>query len=123
MMELTLYKCNHCGNIIYKAFDSGVPVVCCGEKMEAMKANSTDAAVEKHVPVIAKNGNEVTVSVGSVIHPMLEEHFIPIIAVANADTVVFKHPKPGQEPVLKTMLEGDVKAYEWCNLHGFWTAK
>lgn len=119
-MELTLYKCSHCGNIIFKAYDSGVPVVCCGEKMEAMKTNVTDGAVEKHVPVISKNGNEVIVTVGSVIHPMVEEHFIPIIAATNEDMVVFKLPKPGQEPIMKTTLEGKVTAYEWCNLHGFW---
>ena len=119
-MELKLYKCEHCGNIIFKAYDSGVPVVCCGEKMGEMKANVTDGAVEKHVPVVTKNGNEVTVTVGSVIHPMVEEHYIPIIAATNENTVVFKLPKPGQEPVLTTTLEGKVTAYEWCNLHGLW---
>jgi superoxide reductase len=119
-MELKLYKCEHCGNIVYKAYDSGVPVVCCGEKMGEMKANVTDGAVEKHVPVVTKNGNEVTVTVGSVIHPMVEEHYIPIIAATNENTVVFKLPKPGQEPVLTTTLEGKVTAYEWCNLHGLW---
>ena len=119
-MELKLYKCEHCGNIIFKAYDSGVPVVCCGEKMGEMKANVTDGAVEKHVPVVTKNGNEVTVTVGSVIHPMVEEHYIPIIAATNEDTVVFKLPKAGQEPVLTTTLEGKVTAYEWCNLHGLW---
>lgn len=119
-MELKLYKCSHCGNIAFKAYDSGVPLVCCGEKMEPMKANVTDGAVEKHVPVVTQNGNEVTVVVGSVKHPMLEEHYIPIIAATNEDTVVFKLPKPGQDPVLKTALEGKVTAYEWCNLHGFW---
>ncbi len=119
-MELKLYKCSHCGNIAYKPYDSGVPLVCCGEKMEQMKANVTDGAVEKHVPVVTQNGKDVTVVVGSVMHPMVEEHYIPIIAATNEDTVVFKLPKPGQEPVLNTSLEGKVTAYEWCNLHGFW---
>lgn len=119
-MELKLYKCEHCGNIIFKALDSGVPVVCCGEKMGEMKANVTDGAVEKHVPVLEQNGKEVTVTVGAVIHPMVEAHYIPFIIAANEDTAVFKFRKPEQEPVLKTCLEGKVTAYEWCNLHGFW---
>lgn len=119
-MEFKLYQCSHCGNIAYKAYDSGAPLSCCGEKMEEMKANTTDGAVEKHVPVITQNGSEVTVSVGSVLHPMVEEHYIPLIAAVGEDTVVIKKPQPGQEPVMKTMLEGKVTAYEWCNLHGLW---
>lgn len=119
-MELKLYQCNHCGNIIFKAHDSGVPVVCCGEQMVEMKSNVTDGAVEKHVPVLVQNDKDVTVSVGSVIHPMVEAHYIPFIIAANEDTAVFKFRKPGQEPVLKTCLEGKVTAYDWCNLHGLW---
>jgi len=119
-MEFKLYRCEHCGNIIFKAYDSGVSVVCCGDEMVEMKANVTDGAVEKHVPVVEKNGNEVKVTVGSVLHPMVEEHYIPIIAAVSEDMAVFKLPKPGQEPILKTTLEGKVTAYEWCNLHGFW---
>ena len=121
-MELKLYQCEHCGNIIYKAYDSGVSVVCCGEKMGEM-AVSGQGAKEKHVPVVEKDGDNVTVSVSSVIHPMVEEHFIGIIAATNEDTVVFKHPKMDSEPILKTILEGDVKAYEWCNLHGYWMSE
>lgn len=119
-MEFKLYRCSHCGNIVYKVYDSKVPVICCGEPMGEMKAGTTDGAREKHVPVVTREGNEVTVQVGSVLHPMLEEHYIPIIAAVNEDMVVFKLPKPGQDPILKTTLEGNVTAYEWCNLHGFW---
>jgi superoxide reductase len=106
--------------MIFKAFDSGVPVVCCGEQMGEMKANVTDGALEKHVPVVEKNGNEVTVTVGSVLHPMVEEHYLPFIVATNEDTAVFKLTKPGQDPILKTTLEGKVTAYEYCNLHGYW---
>lgn len=119
-MEFKLYRCSHCGNIIYKVYDSKVPVICCGEKMEEMKAGTTDGSREKHVPVVTREGNEVTVQVGSVLHPMLEEHYIPIIAAVNENMVVFKLLKPGQDPILKTTLEGNVTAYEWCNLHGLW---
>ncbi len=121
-MDFKLYRCEHCGNIVFKAFDSGVPVVCCGENMGELQANTVDAAVEKHVPVIEQNGNAVKVSVGSVLHPMTDEHYIPIIAAVNENTAVFKLPKPGDEPILDTTLEGNVAAYEYCTLHGFWKA-
>lgn len=119
-MDFKLYRCEHCGNIIFKAYDSGVPVICCGEKMGELKANSVDAAVEKHVPVVEQDGNNVKVSVGSVMHPMTEDHYIPIIVAANKDTAVFKLPSPGDEPVMNTTLDGKVTAYEYCTLHGFW---
>lgn len=119
-MEFKLYRCEHCGNIIYKAFDSGVPVVCCGEKMGELKANTTDAAVEKHVPVIERSGSEIKVQVGSVLHPMTEEHYIPIIAVVNEDTAVIKKLNHTMQPTMTATLEGKVSAYEYCNLHGFW---
>ena len=69
-MELKFYVCNHCGNIIAFVKNTGVPVMCCGEKMQELTANTTDAAQEKHVPVIQQEGDRVTVQVGSVAHPM-----------------------------------------------------
>ena len=124
-MEFKLYKCAHCGNIIYKVVDKGVPVMCCGQKMEELKPNTTDGAFEKHVPVVEKNahgsGYSVTVKVGSVTHPMLEEHYIPLIAAVTDDTVTIRFHKPGDAPELKTFSKsGKVEAYEICNLHGFW---
>ncbi|MEG2000633.1 MAG: desulfoferrodoxin family protein [Evtepia sp.] len=119
-MEFKLYKCSHCGNIAYKIIDSGATLTCCGEEMAEMKANVTDGAKEKHVPVLTQNGVDVTVAVGSVPHPMMENHYIPMIAAVNDNTVVIKLPKPGEEAVMKTQLEGKVTAYEWCNLHGLW---
>lgn len=119
-MELKLYRCAHCGNIVYKVLDKGVPLMCCGEKMGEMKANDTDAALEKHVPQVTREGDVVTVAVGSVMHPMLEEHSIQIIAAVAGDTVSFKLPKPGQEPVMKVATADSVTAYEYCNLHGYW---
>ena len=75
-MEVKYYICKHCGNIIEKVKDKGVPVTCCGEPMQELKAGVTDAAVEKHVPVYTVEGNYVHVVVGETKHPMLEEHFI-----------------------------------------------
>ena len=125
-MEFKLYYCTHCGNIIFKVVDKGVPVMCCGQKMEELVPNTTDGALEKHVPVVEKaphgSGSSVTVKVGSVEHPMLPEHYIPLIAAVTEDTVVMKFPKPGDKPELRTFQygEGKLTAYELCNLHGFW---
>ena len=119
-MELKLYRCAHCGNIAFKLVDKGVPLVCCGEPMQELKANVTDGAVEKHVPQITRDGAHVTVQVGSTIHPMLPEHYIQIIAAVSGNKVTFKLPKPGDEPVLKVGSSEPVTAYEYCNLHGFW---
>ena len=73
-MELKFYICENCGNIVAKIKDSGVPVMCCGQKMTEIKAGTTDAAVEKHVPVVKVEGSKVYVTVGEVAHPMAPEH-------------------------------------------------
>ena len=84
MKEVKFYRCNHCGNIIEKIVDSGVSVICCGEEMTELVPNTTDAATEKHVPVVAVEGSKVTVQVGSVAHPMTEEHYIQWICLVTS---------------------------------------
>lgn len=124
-MELKFYRCEHCGNIIAYVKSSGVPVVCCGEKMKELVPGTTDAAVEKHVPVYTVEGNVVTVKVGSVAHPMLEEHSIEWIALQTNKGNQRKVLKPGEAPEARFYLaEGEeVEAvYEYCNLHGLWKA-
>ena len=105
-MEFKLYRCAHCGNVIFKVVDKGVPVMCCGQKMEEFVPNTTDGAMEKHVPAVEKiahgSGYSVSVKVGSVEHPMLPEHYISMIAAVDGDTVTMKFPKPGEKPELKT---------------------
>ena len=119
-MELKLYRCAHCGNIAFKLVDKGVPLMCCGQKMEELVPNTTDGALEKHVPQITREGNHVTIQVGSTIHPMLEEHYIQFIAAVSGNKVTFQITKPGEEPVMKTGGTEPVTAYEYCNLHGYW---
>ena len=119
-MELKLYRCAHCGNIAFKVVDKGVPLMCCGQKMEELVPNTTDGALEKHVPQVTRDGNHVTVQVGSTIHPMLEEHYIQFIAAVSGNKVTFQITKPGEEPVMKTGGAEPVTAYEYCNLHGYW---
>ena len=78
---MKFYVCEHCGNLITFVHSAGVPVMCCGQKMTELVPGTTDAAVEKHVPVAKTEGGQVTVTVGEVEHPMLPEHFIEWIAL------------------------------------------
>ena len=80
-MEQKFYICKHCGNIIAKVKDTGVPVICCGEPMSEIIPGTTDAAVEKHVPVWTVENGIVHVKVGSVEHPMLPEHYIEWVSL------------------------------------------
>ena len=115
-MEQKFYICKHCGNIVAFVKESGAPVSCCGEIMQRLEAGVTDAAKEKHVPMVRANGNLVTVSVGSVTHPMEEKHYIEWISLQT---------KQGEKPeVTFALAEGDEveAAYAYCNLHGLWKA-
>lgn len=120
---MTIYRCKHCGNIIAHLNDSGVRCVCCGEPMEAVIPNTTDAAGEKHVPVIKQDGCLVTVCVGSVAHPMLDVHYIEWILLETGEGRQRKQLKPGAEPkAVFALTEGDevIAAWAYCNLHGLW---
>ena len=122
---MNLYKCEHCGNIIAYLKDSGVRVQCCGEEMKPLVPNTTDAAGEKHVPVIAVDGNTVTVTVGAVEHPMLDAHYIEWILLETKEGRQRKALKPGDKPAaVFSLTAGDevIAAYEYCNLHDLWKA-
>ncbi|MCI2046639.1 MAG: desulfoferrodoxin [Faecalibacterium sp.] len=125
MSETKFYICRHCGNIIAMVHASGVPVVCCGEPMHEIVPNTTDAAQEKHVPQISVQGSLVTVTVGSVEHPMLKEHSIQWVALETKQGIQRKEMHPEEAPkVTFALTEGDapVAAYAYCNLHGLWKA-
>ena len=122
-MEVKFYRCEHCGQIVAMVKDKGVPVKCCGEPMKEIVPCSTDAAVEKHVPVVSRVGNTVTVTVGSVSHPMGEEHYIEWIFLKTASGNQRKALCPGDKPeAVFAVTDGDevVAAYAYCNLHGLW---
>ena len=125
-MELKLFVCKHCGNVVWKVVDKGVPVMCCGQKMEELIPGTTDAAQEKHVPAIKRDGDKVTITVGSVVHPMLEEHWIQFICLVT-DKGYQIHPlAPGEAPHAEFVIaEGEtpLKVYEHCNLHGLWVTE
>lgn len=120
------FICKHCGNIIMKIKDAGVPVVCCGENMTELTLNTEDASLEKHVPVIEKEEGKVIVTVGSVPHPMTEEHHIAWIYLETDKGGQLKCFNINDEPTLSFALckdEKAVAAYAYCNLHGLWMAK
>ena len=98
-MEQKFYICEHCGNIIAKVKDAGVPVMCCGQKMTELVPGTTEAATEKHIPVYRVEGNLVTVQVGSVEHPMAPEHYIEWISLQTRQGNQRKVLHPGDAPV------------------------
>ena len=124
MCDTRFYICKHCGNIIGMIHSSGVPVVCCGENMSELIPGTVDASLEKHVPVVKVEGNIVTVEVGAVPHPMLEEHYIQWVYLQTEKGGQRKCLKPGEAPKVTFALDGDKPkaAYEYCNLHGLWKA-
>lgn len=122
---MKFYICNHCGNIVEKLIDKGVPIVCCGEPMAELIPGTSDGAAEKHVPVYEVKDNIVTVNVGSVDHPMVDEHYIQFVIVETNVGNYGKGLKPGTAPNVKfAITEGEsvVAVYEYCNLHGLWKA-
>ncbi|WP_243545069.1 desulfoferrodoxin [Pseudodesulfovibrio tunisiensis] len=121
-----VYKCEVCGNIVIMVHEGAGELVCCGESMKLMVENTVDAAREKHVPVMERNGDKLTVKVGSVAHPMEEKHYIEWIEVMVGDVVLTKMLKPGDAPQAEFCLcdlSGDVSVRAYCNLHGLWAAK
>lgn len=123
MCNTKFFICETCGNLVNLLNVGGGTLVCCGKEMKELVPNTVDAAVEKHVPVVEVEGNKVTVKVGSVTHPMTEEHWIQWIYLETKQGVQTKCLEPGVEPkAVFALNEGDevVAAYEYCNLHGLW---
>ena len=122
--EHKFYRCSRCGNLVYFMESSGVPVICCGKPMAELIPNTVDAAQEKHVPAAAsKEGGKIDVQVGSVPHPMTDEHHIAWIAVAKKDRTICANLKSGEAPEAKFCASDEpVTVYAYCNLHGLWSA-
>ena len=121
-MKQKFFICRHCGNLIGMVHDGGVPMSCCGERMEALVPNTVDASAEKHVPVVTVKDGMVNVNVGSVDHPMLEEHYIQWVYLHTERGGQRKALKPGEAPNVSFCLGDDkpIAVYEYCNLHGLW---
>ena len=120
---MKFYICEHCGNIIAMVRDKGVPVMCCGQKMTEIVPGTTEASVEKHIPVYETKDNKLYVTVGAAEHPMLPEHYIEWIAVETSNGNQRKPLKPGEPPkAVFALNEGDevLAVYAYCNLHSLW---
>lgn len=119
--KLEIYKCDVCGNMVEVIHAGGGQLVCCGEPMTLLKENTTDAATEKHVPVIEKIEGGYKVKVGSVSHPMEEKHYIEWIELLAGGEAYRHFLEPGQDPEAVFLIEAEnVSAREYCNIHGLW---
>lgn len=122
---MKFYICKHCGNVITRLTSSGAPISCCGEEMQLLEAGVVEAAHEKHIPVVAAEDGLVRVSVGSVVHPMTQEHFIQWVALVTERSAYLHWLQPGEAPeAVFSLAPGETvqSVYAYCNLHGLWQA-
>ena len=124
MCDNKFYICEKCGNIVGMIHNGGVPMMCCGQKMAKLEAGVVEASLEKHIPVVAVEGNTVRVNVGSVTHPMSEEHHIAWIYLQTNRGGQRKCLDVTGAPEVTFALadETPVAVYAYCNLHGLWKA-
>lgn len=122
-MKQKFFVCAHCGNVVAMIRDKGVPILCCGEKMQELIPGTTEASGEKHIPVYQVEGNIVHVTVGAAQHPMTEEHYIEWVCLETEYGIQYAHLDPGDYPMAKfAICDGDeVQAvYAFCNQHDLW---
>lgn len=121
-MKTTFYICRHCGNLARIIHDAGVPMMCCGQKMDELLPNTVEASGEKHLPAVTVEDGAVHVNVGSINHPMIPEHYIEWIYVQTENGGHLKSLKPGDDPSASVCLGDDklLAVYAYCNLHGLW---
>ncbi|MFP4475135.1 MAG: desulfoferrodoxin [Desulfatibacillaceae bacterium] len=118
---LEVYKCEVCGNIVEMVHGGQGELVCCDKPMVLQKPRTEDKGQEKHVPVVEKTDHGVKVKIGSVPHPMEEEHHIEWIEVIVGDKAYREFLKAGQEPEATFCVpEGSMTVREYCNIHGLW---
>ena len=122
-MKQRFFKCSHCGNIVAMVKDTGIPVMCCGEKMAEIIPGTVDASIEKHLPIYKLNDGKVFVTVGEIEHPMVEEHYIEWISIqtnkGNQRRVLNPNDKP--EACFALIEEEQLEAvFAYCNLHSLW---
>ena len=123
MAKNKFYICEKCGNIVEMIYDSGVNPHCCGQKMTKLEAGTVEASREKHIPVASVDGQVVTVAVGSVEHPMAEEHSILWVYLETDKGIQRKALEVGKAPrAIFNLAAGEkpIAAYAYCNLHGLW---
>lgn len=121
--KLEIYKCGVCGNMVEVLHVGGGELVCCNQPMNLIVENTTDAAKEKHVPVVEKMSDGYKIKIGSVAHPMEDKHYIEWIQIISGDRSYREFLKPGIAPeAVFKLMEGSITAREYCNIHGLWKA-
>ena len=122
MKNNKFYICAHCGNIIEKIHDAGVPVICCGQKMDELIPNTVEASGEKHIPAVSVKDGIVEVNVGTVDHPLVDVHGSEWVQLQTDKGSRRHYLNPGEAPNVKFLLgdEKPVAVYAYCNLHGLW---
>jgi superoxide reductase len=116
-----IYKCSVCGNIVEVLHTGDGQLVCCGQPMELLDERKEDTGYEKHLPVIENKGSEVIVTVGSILHPMEESHYIELIEVIADGKIYREFLKPGDQPTASFNITADkITARGYCNVHGLW---
>ena len=118
--NVVFYRCKICGNIIGLIEGDARNIRCCGQEMEPLVANTTDAATEKHVPVYEKQGDEIIVRIGEVEHPMEEDHYIMWIAQVTENKTTRIRLYPGEKPEIKFPYIPGASLYAYCNKHSLW---
>ena len=122
MKNNKFYICSHCGNIVEMVHDAGVPLICCGQKMNELVPGSVEASAEKHIPDVKVSDGVVEVNVGSVDHPMVDVHWIEWVQLVTDKGNYRKYLNPGEAPYVRYQLsdEKPLAVYAYCNLHGLW---
>lgn len=120
MAIVDFYHCERCGNIVALIEMGGGALTCCGQAMTKLRANSTDAAQDKHIPFVTVQGGKIKVSVSYEPHPMGAGHYIEWIALVSDDKVDVKYLKPGEELKAEFSEVKSGTVYAYCNLHGLW---
>lgn len=122
--RLQVYKCEVCGNIVELLHEGAGQLVCCGQPMKLFEEATADSSKEKHVPLIEKIGSRYKVTVGTILHPMIDSHFIEWIELIADGRIYRQYLKPGDAPVaMFDIMAQNVKAREYCNIHGLWKAE
>lgn len=125
IQELKFYYCEDCDNLVIMLQESGVPMMCCGQPMKELVPGTVDASLEKHVPVVRVEGDQVLVTLGAEEHPMEQAHFIEWVVLQSRCVTQRRALQPGQPPrVAFALSPGDEveEVYAYCNLHGLWKA-
>ncbi len=120
---VSFYKCEICGNIVDLIKNGGGQLVCCGQPMTELKANTQEASLEKHVPVAIRQDGKIIVQVGSIPHPMTPEHYIVWIAVISGNKTERITLSSDDEPKAVFCDRENFDVYAYCNLHGLWKAE